>query len=640
MINITLPDGSQKIYPDGITGIDVAKSISERLAKSAIAFRCNDSLRDIYVPITGDCTIEIITEKTSEALEIYRHSCAHLMAQAVKELFPEARIAIGPTIKDGFYYDFDRDTPISEEDLGKIEERMAGIIKRNLPIRRQELTWQEAKAIFEQEKEPYKIELAEEKGKDTPVSIYRQGDFTDFCRGPHLPSTGYIKIGTYKLLSVAGAYWRGDEKNKQLQRIYATAFLSKKELDAYLNFLKEAKERDHRKIGKELKLFFMNPLSPASPFFLPRGTVIYNSLIELVRSLYREYGYDEVVTPQIFDVGLWKISGHYDHYMDNMFLCSTEEREFGVKPMNCPAHCLVFASDAHSYRDLPLRLADFGRLHRYERSGVTQGLTRVRSFSQDDAHIFCMPSQIDGEIKSLFEMVKRVYSLFGFDDLKTYFSTKPDDHIGSDEMWELAEKSLVESLDKINHPYTINPKDGAFYGPKIDFVVKDSIGREWQLATFQLDFNLPERFDLNYTDESGKPARVVMIHRAILGSIERFMGLLIEHFKGSLPFWLSPVQVVILPITEKQNDYADKVFSTLKNDGIRAIIDKRGERIGYKVRDWEMQKVPFMAVIGEKEAEASTIALRERKGGDRGQINLNEWLEILRNLRQNKSLEL
>jgi len=626
-IQVTLPDGSVKVLPQGSTALDVAASISPRLAAASLAARCGERLLDLTVPLPGDCRLELLTDRSPEALEVYRHSCAHLLANAVKELFPEAKIAIGPVIEDGFYYDFDLDRPFTPEDLAAIEARMEEIIRRDVPIRREELPWEKARALFEAEGEPYKAELAYERGQNEPVSIYRQGTFNDFCRGPHVPSTGKIRPGTFKLLSVAGAYWKGDEHNKMLQRIYATAFFTKKELEEHLRRLEEAKERDHRKLGKELGLFLLHPWAPASPFFTPKGTVLYNALLELMREFYREYGYLEVVTPQVFDVDLWKRSGHYDHYRENMFLSEIDGREFGLKPMNCPGHCLLFASESHSYRDLPLRIADFGRLHRYERSGVTQGLTRVRSFAQDDAHIFCRADQIEGEIASLFELIRKVYRIFGFTDPHVYFSTRPKDSVGSDEIWQRAESALQRILDAGGQPYTVNPGDGAFYGPKIDYVVKDAIGREWQLATIQLDFNLHERFDLAFTGPQNAPERPVMIHRAILGSVERFLGVLIEHFKGAFPLWLAPEQVRLLPIADRHVAYCEAVAARLREAGLRVSVDSRPEKTGYKIREAQLQKVPYMLVAGDREVAQGTVAVRTRSGGDRGAVAVEAFLE-------------
>lgn len=592
-----------------------------------MAAKVNGVLRDVYLPLPEESSVEIITDRSAGALEIYRHSCAHLLANAVKELFPEAKIGIGPVIEDGFYYDFDRETPFSTEELEKIEAQMADIVSRDIPIRREELPWEKAEALFSAEGETYKAELARERGQNEPVSIYRQGAFNDFCRGPHLTSTGKIKPGTFKLLSVAGAYWRGDEHNKMLQRIYATAFLNKKDLDAHLARLEEAKARDHRKIGKDLDLFHFHQWAPASPFFTPRGTVMYRALVDLMREFYFEYGYREVVTPQVFDVELWKKSGHWDHYRDNMFLAEIDGREFGLKPMNCPGHCLHFANQGHSYRELPLRIADFGRLHRYERSGVTQGLTRVRSFAQDDAHIFCTPDQIEGEIQKLFELIRRTYEIFGFTEPHIYFSTRPKDSVGSDEVWAKAEAALSHILEAQASPFTLNPGDGAFYGPKIDFTVKDAIGREWQLATIQLDFNLPERFALEYTGPANAPERPVMIHRAVLGSVERFLGVLIEHFKGEFPLWLAPEQVRLLPIADRHVAYCQGVAQDFRNAGLRASVDARAEKTGYKIREAQIHKIPYMLVVGDRELESATVAPRALKGGDQGSRPVAEFRE-------------
>ncbi|MEJ2367553.1 MAG: threonine--tRNA ligase [Acidobacteriota bacterium] len=628
-VQVTLPDGSEKQFPEGATALTVAENISSRLAADALAAKIDERLSDVYWPLPEKCRLEIVTSRSPEALDIYRHSCAHLMANAVKELFPDAKIAIGPVIEDGFYYDFDREEPFTPEDLEKIENRMAEIASRDTPIRREELPWEDAKALFDGENEPYKSELAYERGQSEPVSIYRQGDFNDFCRGPHLPSTGRIKPGTFKLLSVAGAYWKGDEHNKMLQRIYATAFLTRKELEDHLGRLEEARERDHRKLGKELGLFLFHPWAPASPFFTPKGALVYNGLVDLMRGYYRKYDYQEVVTPQVFDVELWKRSGHYDHYRDNMFLSEIDGREFGVKPMNCPGHCLMFESETRSYRDLPLRIADFGRLHRYERSGVTQGLTRVRSFSQDDAHIFCRPGQIGSEIGALIDLVQDVFAIFGFTDLQVFLSTRPGDSVGSDAIWEQAEKALKSVLSEREMKFTLDPGEGVFYGPKIDFKVKDAIGRPWQLATIQLDFNLPERFGLTFVSDNNTQERPVMIHRAILGSIERFMGVLIEHYNGAFPLWLAPVQVRILPIADRHAAYAEKVAASMRTAGIRVEVDARPEKTGYKIRDAQMMKIPYMLILGDREMDAGTVSVRSRSGGDRGAAPLDEFISMV-----------
>ena len=639
-IRVTLPDETTQGFPQGTTALDVARSISEGLGRASLAAKADGRLLDVYLPLPGDCSLELITEKSAEALDIYRHSCAHLMAHAVKELYPESKIAIGPVIEDGFYYDFDRDEPFTPDDLEAIEARMREIIKRDTEIRREDLQWKDAKALFEEEQEPYKAELAEERGQDEPVSIYRQGPFTDFCRGPHLPSTGKIRKDTFKLLSVAGAYWKGDEKNKMLQRIYATAFLNKKDLKAHLAKLEEARQRDHRKLGKELGLFQMHPWAPASPFFTPKGTVVYNEMLAFIRKLYAEYDYKEVITPQVFDVELWKQSGHWEHYRENMFLAQIDEREFGLKPMNCPAHCLMFKGESYSYRDLPLRIADFGRLHRYERSGVTQGLTRVRCFSQDDAHIFCRSDQIRDEIDALFEFMQRTYQVFGFTDPHVYLSTRPEDSVGSDEVWEQAEGALRAILEERKVDHTVDPGEGVFYGPKIDFKVHDAIGREWQLATIQLDFNLPERFDLTVAGPDNAPERPVLIHRAILGSVERFMGVVIEHFKGAFPAWLAPEQVRLLPIADRHVAYCERVAEELKAAGLRAAVDRRTEKIGYKIREAQLQKIPYMLVVGDREEESGTVSLRVRGAGDRGAVEVRSFRDDVVERVRTRSLDL
>ncbi len=541
-IRLTLPDGSVRVVPAGTTALQIAEGIGPRLAKAAVVARVDGELVDLATPLRGDSRLALLTDRDPEALHVLRHSTAHATAQAVQELFPGTKIGQGPVIENGFYYDFDRDEPFSDSDLEAIETRVAEIIERDLTIEREELPRDEAVRFFEKEDEPYKIYFATTKGGET-VSIYRQGAWTDFCLGPHVPSTG--RLAAFKLLSVAGAYWLGDEKNKMLQRIYGTAFFSKKELKKHLALLEEARKRDHRKLGKELRLFSFHPEAPASPFFHPNGAAVVNRLVDFVRELYGSYGYKEVLTPQIFDASLWKRSGHYEHYRDNMFFTEVDGREYAVKPMNCPSHCLMFGEGRHSYRDLPVRLADFGRLHRYELSGATAGLTRVRSFAQDDAHIFCTPDQVSDEVAGVTRMILECYGLFGF-EVKIVLSTRPEDRAGDDATWDRAESDLRAALESLGHDYEVAEGDGAFYGPKIDFYVKDALGREHQLGTCQLDYVLPERFELRYIDADDKERRPVMIHRAMLGSLERFFGILIEHTGGAFPFWLAPEQVRVL----------------------------------------------------------------------------------------------
>ncbi|ANM28778.1 threonyl-tRNA synthetase [Acidobacteria bacterium Mor1] len=622
-LRVTLPDGSERSVPAGTTPRDIAASISNRLAKQALVAEVNGDLWDLNRPLPDGAALRILTDRDAEALHVLRHSTAHATAQAVQELFPGTKIGQGPVIDTGFYYDFDRDEPFSEHDLEKIEKRVAEIVSRDLPIERLDLTRQEAVEFFEKEQEPYKIYFANTKGGET-VSIYRQGEWTDFCLGPHVPSTG--RLGAFKLLSVAGAYWLGDEKNKMLQRIYGTAYFKKKDLDEHLRLLEEARKRDHRKLGKELELVSFHPEAPASPFFHPRGARVYNGLIDHMREMYKRYGYDEVITPQIFDSSLWKTSGHYEHYVDNMYFTEVDGREFAVKPMNCPSHCLMFGEGRHSYRDLPKRLADFGRLHRYELSGAVAGLTRVRTFCQDDGHIFCAPDQIRDEVHGVVKMILETYGTFGF-EVRLFLSTRPEKKVGSDELWDLSEKALEDALKDLGEPYEIAEGDGAFYGPKIDFLVKDALGREHQLGTCQLDYNLPERFDLRFIDAQDEEQRPVMIHRAVLGSLERFMGVLIEHCAGAFPMWLAPEQVRILPITERTVAYGEEIAARLGRAGLRVEVDSRNEKIGAKIRAAQLDKIPFMLVIGDREQENGTVAVRSRREGDLGAESIDAFLE-------------
>ena len=545
-------------------------------------------------------------------VETVRHSCAHIMAHAIQRIWPQAKFGIGPTVENGFYYDVDLDVKLTPEDLPKIESEMAKIVKANAPFVRKEHPIAEAIAMFQKLGQPYKVEIIEtlrDQMGATQVSSYQEGEFVDLCRGPHVESSG--KIPSFKLLSIAGAYWRGSEKNPQLQRIYGTAFMSKAELDEYLHLVEEAKKRDHRKLGKELDLFSFHPEAPSSPFFHPKGTVVYNRLVQYVREMYGPYEYDEIITPQIMDIALWHKSGHYDNYRESMYFTEVDERKFAVKPMNCPASTFVYASQKRSYRDLPLRLADFGRLHRYEKSGVTAGLTRVRTFCQDDAHIFCTPEQIEPEIKKVVSMILKTYDLFDFSDVKIYLSTRPEKRVGSDALWDQAEGALKVVLDGLGKPYQINKGDGAFYGPKIDFCVKDALKRYHQLGTIQLDFNMPERFDLNYTTSENAAQRPVMVHRAVLGSLERFMGVLIEHVAGAFPFWLAPVQARLVPIKDPHNDYCREFLATLKRQGFRLDVDDRNESMGLKTREAQMAKIPFTLVAGDREMQARQFAVRK-----------------------------
>ena len=624
-IRVTMPGGETLEAAPGTRAGEIGTPPSG--GRRIVAAAVDGAAVDLARPVAEDCAVEWIPLDSPEGIDILRHSTAHLMAQAVQSLFPGTQVTIGPTTRDGFYYDFKRDKPFTPEEIEKIEERMRDLAGQDLSIAREELPRDEAIELFGGMGEDYKVEILSDIPEET-VSLYRQGDWVDLCRGPHLPSTGFIQA--FKLTSVAGAYWRGDERNEMLQRIYGTAFPSRKQLKEHLALLEEARKRDHRKLGKELDLFSFHPAAPASPFFHPKGAFVYNALVEYMRSLYVRYGYEEVITPQIFDAGLWHRSGHYDHYKDNMYFTQIDEREFGVKPMNCPSHTFIYASKKRSYRDLPVRLADFGRLHRYEKSGVTAGLTRVRSFSQDDAHIFCAPSQIEEEIACLLDMLREVYHRFNFEDLEVFLSTRPDQYLGALETWERAEAALAASLEKRNVAYEISAGDGAFYGPKIDFVVKDAMKRGWQLGTVQLDFSMPERFDLGYVSPSGAEERPVMIHRAILGSIERFMALLIEHTGGAFPLWLAPVQSRIVTVTDQQNAYAATVRDRLLADGWRVELDERNEKLGFKIREAQLAKIPYALVIGDKEVQNKTLSARKRGGENLPAMPVEDFVERLR----------
>jgi threonyl-tRNA synthetase len=586
--------------------------------------RNGNSAVDLHLPLDSDCDLEPIEASRVEALDVIRHSAAHLLAQAVKRLYPEAQVTIGPVIQDGFYYDFKYDAGFTPDDLEKLEAEMKKIVEEKLEITREVVSRQQAVAMFEAMGEHFKVEIVRDL-PDEPITVYRQGDFVDLCRGPHVPSTFVLKA--VKLLSVAGAYWRGDEKNPMLQRIYGTAFADPRALKQHLTHLEEARKRDHRRLGKELGLFSFHKEAPATPFFLPDGTVVYNLLVDYIRALYEKYDYSEVITPQILDVDLWHRSGHYDHYKDNMYFTEIDEREFAVKPMNCPTHCLIYGEDIRSYRDLPIRFADFGRLHRFERSGVVHGLTRVRSFCQDDAHIYCMPEQIQAEIRAVIEMIISTQKAFGFEETRVYLSTRPENSIGETEVWERAEATLKEALEAESIAYQINEGDGAFYGPKIDFCVLDAMKREWQLSTAQLDFSMPERFELTYVDSSGSQARPVMVHRAILGSLERFIGILIEHTGGALPLWLAPCQVRLVTVTDRQNEYAAAAEKSLRARGIRARADLRNEKLGFKIREARQAKVPVTAVIGDREVEDGTVAPRLRDGSQPGAMPLDAFTD-------------
>ncbi|WP_306590883.1 threonine--tRNA ligase [Geothrix sp. 21YS21S-4] len=626
-IEIRLPDDSLRQLAEGATGADLAGGIGARLLDAALAVKIDGRLADLKAPLINGAKVEIVTSKNPESVELIRHSTAHLLAHAVKRLHPEARVGIGPVIEDGFYYDFWVEKPFTPEDLPVIEAEMRKIVAEGIEVEREDLERDAAVARFEAMGEPLKVEVVSSIPSGEIISGYKQGDFYDLCRGPHVPSTAKLKA--FKLLSIAGAYWKGDEKNPMLSRIYGTAFHTQKELDEHLKRLEEAKARDHRKLGKELELYSFHPEAPASPFFHPKGTVVYNELVAYIRELYFKYGYSEVITPQIMDVALWKTSGHYDNYAENMYFTTAEEREYAVKPMNCPGHCILFGSQKHSYRDLPIRYADFGRLHRYERSGVTHGLTRVRTFCQDDAHIYCTTDQIKAEMADFLALLTEVYDTFGFEGMRVALSTRPEKRLGSDETWDAAERALSEALDEAGTPYTLNPGEGAFYGPKIEFQILDALKRPWQLGTLQVDYMLPERFDLTYTRADGGEGRPVMLHRAILGSLERFMGILVEHTAGAFPAWVAPVQVAVLPITDRAHAFATDAAARAKALGFRSELDLRNESLKAKIRGAQLAKVPYMLVIGDREAEAGTVSVRHRHRGDLGVQPLDGFLESL-----------
>ncbi len=627
-IKVKLNDGSIKEISDNSSVLDLANSISRNLGKSAIVGEVNNTLVDLSYKLKENDEVNILTINDEKAIEVMRHSISHIMAQAVKRLYKNANIAIGPSIDNGFYYDFDIENPLTTEDLEKIEKEMNNIIKENLVFERIDVSREEALNLMEEKNETYKLELIRALPEGEKISLYKQGDYIDLCRGPHIPSTKYVKA--FKLISVAGAYWRGNEKNKMLQRIYGVAFANKTLLETYLYNLEEAKKRDHRKLGKELKLFTFAPEGPGFPFFLPKGVVLKNNLIDFWRKFHSEAGYVEVETPIMLNKKLWETSGHWDHYKENMYTSMIDEEEFALKPMNCPGGMLVYKSEIHSYRDFPMRVGELGRVHRHELSGALHGLMRVRAFTQDDAHIFMLPDQIKSEIKGVVELIDKVYSKFGF-KYKVELSTRPEDSMGSDEEWNLAEDSLKGALEELNLDYIINEGDGAFYGPKIDFHLEDSLGRTWQCGTIQLDFQLPQRFELDYIGSDGEKHRPIVIHRVIFGSIERFIGILIEHFAGKFPTWLAPVQVKVLPISDKFNDYSQEIINRLNLSGIRVEMDYRNEKIGYKIREARNERVPYIIVIGEKEEKENIISLRSRKNGDEGTLKLEELIERINN---------
>jgi len=627
MLTITLKDGSKKQIENGATALDAAKGISEGLARAALACEIDGELCDLMTKIDKDCALAILTFDDEGGRKAFRHTASHVMAQAVKRLYPEIKLAIGPAIENGFYYDFDAPKPILPEDLEKIEVEMKKIVKEDLPLERFELERDEAIEFMQGRGEPYKVELIENLPGDATISFYKQGEFVDLCAGPHIPSTGKIKA--IKLTSCTGAYWHGDSNNKMLQRIYGTAFLKQSELDEYLNMLEEAKKRDHRKLGRELDLFAIYEEGPGFPFFMPKGMVLRNELESFWRQEHRRAGYEEVRTPIILNQELWHRSGHWDHYKENMYTTKIDDEDYAIKPMNCPGGMLAFKRKMHSYRDLPERMAELGIVHRHELSGALMGLMRVRCFTQDDAHLFMTPDQIQDEVIGVINLIDRIYKVFGF-SYKVELSTRPENSMGSDEQWERATEALRNALEKKGMEYVINEGDGAFYGPKIDFHLKDSLGRTWQCGTIQLDFQMPERFDLTYITPEGGKARPVMVHRTAFGSIERFIGILTEHFAGAFPLWLSPVQVKILPITERNHGYSNKLKDMLFDENIRVETDERNEKIGYKIREAQMEKVPYMLVIGDKEEEAGTIAVRNRKDGKTETMSMDDFIEKLK----------
>ena len=627
MANVTLKGGVVKEYENGTTAMDIAKSIGMGLYKAVCICKINGEYQDLRTPITGDCELEFLTfEDDEEAKRTFRHTASHILAQAVKRLYPEAKLAIGPSIANGFYYDFDVEKPFLPEDLEKIEAEMKKIVKEKLPLERFEMTPDEAIKYYEDKGEIYKVELVKEHAdKGENISFYKQGEFTELCAGPHIPDTGRIKA--FKLTSATGAYWRGSEKNKMLQRIYATAFTKQADLDAYLEAIEEAKKRDHRKLGRELGLFALRDEAPGMPFFLPKGMVLRNTLINYWRDVHKKWGYYEISTPQIMRRSLWETSGHWDHYHDDMYTTVIDGEDFAIKPMNCPRSILVYELEPHSYKEMPLRYGELGKVHRNELSGALHGLFRVRCFTQDDAHILLAPEQIRDEVVRIAQLFDEVYTLFGL-PYEIELSTMPEDHIGSEEDWEIATKALADAITSVGKTYTINEGDGAFYGPKLDFHIKDSLGRTWQCGTIQLDYQLPDRFNLEYTGSDGEKHTPVMIHRVVFGSIERFIGVITEHFAGAFPIWLAPVQVKLLPIADRHHDYAFEIAKKLEAKGIRCEVDTRSEKTGYKIREAQLQKIPYMLLMGDKDIEGNCVSVRKRGEGDIGAMGVDEFVEM------------
>ncbi len=625
-MQVQLKDGSVRSYDKEMNALDIAKDISKNLAKSAVAARVNGQVQDLMAQVPDGAELELLTFDDEDGQRVFHHSSSHILAQAVQNLFPGTKLAIGPATKDGFYYDFDSPHTFVPDDFPAIEKEMKKIIKRDARFEKKIISREEALRLFQEKNESYKVELINDLPEDEDISLYESGDFMDLCAGPHLPRTGLVKA--LKVMSIAGAYWRGDEHNKMLQRVYATAFPDQEALDQYLFRLEEAKRRDHRRLGKELDLFSFVDEAPGFPIFHAKGMVLRNELENFWRELHREANYGEVRTPMIMSRGLWQQSGHWDHYKENMYFTEIDESPYAIKPMNCPGGILLYNEDLHSYRDLPIRWAELGLVHRHELSGALHGLMRVRAFTQDDAHIFMREDQIEEELIGVMQLVDNIYSPFGF-EYAVELSTKPEDAMGSDELWEKATEGLKNALEKVGKDYKINPGDGAFYGPKIDFHLKDSIGRTWQCGTIQLDFQMPEKFDMTYIGEDGEKHRPVMVHRAIMGSLERFIGILVEHFAGAFPAWLAPEQVRILPITDDQGAYARTLADQMKARGVRVTVDGRNEKVGYKIREATVQKVPYMLVVGQKEAEEGTVSVRSYKNGDQGSQNPDAFLTAL-----------
>lgn len=634
MINIIFPDGSAKDYVKGITLEEIAASISSSLKKKAVAGKVNDQLFDLRRNIEQDAKIQIITMDSEEGIEVARHTSAHILAQAVKRIYGDVKLGVGPVIENGFYYDMDLPSSIGIEDLPKLKKEMKNIVNENLKIERVEITRKEAEKLFQDVNDHLKLELLEAIPENEIVTIYKQGEFVDLCRGPHLPSTGYLKA--FQLTHVSGAYWRGDSNNQVLQRIYGVAFSSQKELESYLHFVEEAAKRNHRKLGNELELFMFSEEAPGMPFYLPKGQMVRNELESFLREIQQNYDYQEVRTPIMMNQGLWEESGHWDHYKDNMYFSEVDNKSFALKPMNCPGHMLIFKNKLHSYRDLPIRMCEFGQVHRHEFSGALNGLLRVRTFCQDDAHLFVTPDQIESEIKSVLKQIDYVYRTFGF-EYEVELSTRPEDSMGDDELWNQAESSLENVLKSLNYNYRVNEGDGAFYGPKIDFHIKDALQRSHQCGTVQLDFQMPEKFDLNYIDERNEKRRPVVIHRAVLGSFDRFLGILIEHFGGAFPTWLAPVQIKVIPVSNQVHEqYTKEIEEKLKSVGLRAERDARSEKLGYKIREAQLQKIPYILVIGDKEMENGSVNVRKYGEEKSEVVSLSAFMESIRKEVYNK----